>query len=128
MIASIHTPSPGCDANATGPSAWRVSSVRPEALIGTPPHELITNSRSTPSTSDHTAGLLESISAGRLNFGALTSRALGVRGACAWAVAISSAAATALLEMSDQLLEEFIGRHIGLQRRDRDVAFLDGLV
>src|SRR6185436_16587053 len=88
----------------------------------------MTNSRATPPTSDHTAGLLESISAGRLNFDALSNRAPGVRGACAWAAAISSVRKAALLKVRDQLLENFIGRHIGLQRRDRYVTFLDGLV
>ena len=57
MIASIHTPCPGCDVNATGPSSRNDSSDAPDVRTGTPPHELITNSRCTPSTSDHDGGI-----------------------------------------------------------------------
>ena len=69
MIASIQTPWPGCDVNATGPSLRNDSSVEPDVRTGTPPHELITNSRCTPSTSDQTAGLFESISRGQIEAG-----------------------------------------------------------
>ena len=96
-----------------------------------PPQELITNRRCTPSTSDQTAGLLESISAGRSIRGAeIEPRRRRARD-CACAVAISERdrepqrrasrglGEASLLEMRDQLLEHLIRRHVGLQRRDR---------
>src|SRR5262245_49611311 len=103
MIASIQTPCPGWDAKATGRSSPRRDSrLAPDARTGTPPHELITKRRCTPSTSAHAAGLLESISAGRSSRGADTSRAVGVLAVCAASTATASHEAARLLETRDQ--------------------------
>src|SRR5688572_27377253 len=110
-----------------------------------PPHELNTNNRRAPSTSDQIAGLLESTSPGSVIRDAGISRALGTRDDCAVSVvtAISTKAAGTkvpaprtmspgpnelLLKMLDQRLERFIGGHVGLQRRDRHIAGLHRLM
>src|SRR5678815_4996619 len=99
--------------NPTGPSACNALKELPEARVGTPPQELITNSRWAPFTSDHTAGLLESTSPGRANREAETRRAVGVRVDCASIVAIAAQATSALLKLFFQLLERVIRGHVG---------------
>src|SRR5688572_19464404 len=93
-----------------------------------PPHELNTNNRRAPSTSDQIAGLLESTSPGSVIRDAGISRALGTRDDCAVSVVTAISATTMLFEMLDQRLERFIGRHVGLQRRDRHIAGLHRLM
>src|SRR5688500_11151176 len=87
-----------------------------------PPHELMTNTRRWPSTSDHIVGLFESTSPGSCSREAGISRAFGTPGDCPLIAATATTAMTMRLSMLDQRLEHFIRGHVGLQRRDRHVA------